>query len=154
MHMKWPIYLIVGICFLLLVTALLNTMRWTYYENGRYCLDRWTGIRYAVTDKVGGEYIGGTKVPEASTEQGAYNWDFTKPPAPKYDLSKPAWDFTRPKGVPSDAVYVAYKQPNPFLDTAKYVFGSAGILVAFGFTVRFATAWGQNHGKRIEFEPK
>ncbi len=130
--MKWAGHLVVGVCLLLLVTALLNNVRWAYYENGRYCLDRWTGIRYAVTDKAHGEHVGGNVV---SKSEGMW------------DLTRPAWDFTKPAGAPSD-YRVVYERPNPFLDTAKYVFGSAGALAAFGFAVRFTTAWRDTRGNR------
>jgi hypothetical protein len=49
--MKWVVYLALAVCLLLLVSVVLNNVRWWYYREGVYVLDKWTGKSYRVSDK-------------------------------------------------------------------------------------------------------
>ena len=94
-------------CVLLVLTVVLNGLRWSYYDNGRSCLDKWTGTRYAVRDKSDGYYVGAQITPNTTTD-GKYRYD-----------------FSRPAGL-IGGTYVSPTLARPFLNTACYVFGIAG----------------------------
>jgi hypothetical protein len=46
MTVKWLVYLALAVCLLLVISVFLNNIRWSYYDNGVYCVDKWTGTRY------------------------------------------------------------------------------------------------------------
>lgn len=50
MTMKWLVYLALVVCLLLVASVFLNNIRWSYYNNGLSCVDRWTGTLYSTRD--------------------------------------------------------------------------------------------------------
>ena len=49
--MKWLVYLTIAVCLLFLVSVFLNNVRWWYYREGVYVMDKWTGKSYHIRDK-------------------------------------------------------------------------------------------------------